>query len=50
MFDLYTTIGDNFTALAHLSLFWGMLGFTVALYAKSLLNRTKVKARPKASL
>ena len=49
MLDLYNTIGDNFTALAHLGLFWGALGFTIALYAKSLLDRAKAKARPKAS-
>jgi len=48
MLDLYNTIGNNATALAHLALFWGALGFTIVLYAKSLWDKAKVKAQPKA--
>lgn len=35
MLDFYTALGSHFAALAHLSLFWGTLGFSIALLVKT---------------
>ena len=46
MFDLYTTLGNHFIAVVHLSVFWGLLGFTAWLAAKAIRESVRLQKQP----